>query len=183
MRAMLDEFRGVREGFGAGLSLSHQETLKVQTKIELILSAHGEEFLVLDLGSNIVTDLGRSDMAHLIAGDSVSNRKVSEVKFGDGGHNPSSPTQALVPTAADTDLYGDEVISKVTSFEFPDGANGTRVTFTATIAENEGNGSGAQPYSEVGLYDLDGRMLTHKCFGLITKSDAFAMSIRYTIAF
>lgn len=172
-----------KESSKMGLALSYQEGVTPKTKLELWLKYEDGHSEVVLLGENVVTDLGRSNMAHLLAGDDTTNRKVYSVKFGDGGHSPGDPTQPLIPTASDSALYGNEVIEKVVSYSFPDGIAGTKVMFSATIAEGEGNGGGAQAYSEVGLYDLAGRMLTHKCFGLITKSNAFSMTLQYTILF
>jgi len=146
----------------------------------------GRDVEQLYLGENIITYQGRSNMAHLLAGDETVDRIVSELRCGDGGHDPGDPTTPLPPSAADTDLFGTLIITKAVTYDFPDGVNGMRVRFTADVAANEGNGTGNQAYSEVGLYDAFGapttnRMMTHMTFGLITKSDAFGLSFRYII--
>lgn len=157
-------------------------TPKTNIRLVYVDRKTGEE-TEIDLGSNVITNLGRSNMAHLLAGDDVADRRVSVVKFGNGGHNPESPTTALIPTTSDTELGGDVIITKSVTYTFPDGNNGTKVMFEATVEADEGNGDGAQAYSEVGLFDLEDRMLTRKCFGLITKSDQFSIRIQYTILF
>jgi hypothetical protein len=154
----------------------------VKTHVEIVLRGEGWE-RVIPLGENVITDLGRSNMAHLLAGDDVASRKVTQVKFGDGGHQPADPTQPIPPSSGDTDLFGVEIIAKTVSSDYPDGEAGTKVRFTATVGAEEGNGAGTQPYSEVGLYDITGRMLTHKTFGLITKSNSFSFAVNYVILF
>lgn len=186
-RSLTDEFPRhyvFSERAGGTLSLRLDDPHPVQTDISLVLSLEGVPFAEIPLGSNIITNLGRSAMAHLLAGDSPSSLAVTLVTFGDGGHDPSAPTQALPPAPTDVALFGNTIISKATSFSFPDGSSGTKVQFTATVAEDEGNGtSGAQAYSEVGLKNVSGQLISHKTFGLITKSDAFALTINYTILF
>lgn len=155
----------------------------LHTDVELIFTKDGKIIGRKRLGENIVVAQGRSNMAHLLAGDDVSNRKVFEVRLGDAGHNPSDPTQPLPVLTSDSDLFGSLVITKPVSTDYPDGANANKVRFTATVSESEGNGSGYQAISEYGLYDATGRMMTHKTSGLITKSNAFGITIRWTIIF
>lgn len=165
-------------------AFNFQDRFCPRTELQLVITdlRTGKERTVF-LGENVITDLGRANMAHLLAGDDSANRIVSQVRFGDGGHDPQNPTQPLAPSATDTDLFGTTIITKATSFDYPDGESGTKVRFTATVASNEGNGAGSQAYSEVGLYDPTGRMMTHKTFGLVTKSEAFSITLNYTILF
>ncbi len=184
MRSLGDAFRALEDGKVGGL-VTYMEDQAAEPRTEIVLEVRHADGRVetFDLGGNIITNLGRSNMAHLLAGDDVANRRVHSAKFGDGGHNPNNPTQPLLPTSSDVALFGDTIIEKQLEYEFPDGVAGTKVAFRCTVDEDEGNGAGAQAYSEVGLYDLDGRMLTHKTFGLITKSSAFSLALRYTILF
>jgi len=138
---------------------------------------------IINVGENVITYPGRSNMAHLFAGDDVANRRVHQFKFGNGGHNPIDPTQSLATSPSDTELFGDLVIAKTASYSFPNGDSGNKVMFEATIEENEGNGTGVQALSEVGLYDVEGRMLSHKTFGLITKSADLGVLFHYSFLF
>lgn len=169
------------------VGVRYKESFPVHTHLEFVLrDAEGNHLKTVDLGENIITDAGRANMAHLLAGNDVSNRAVIKIKFGDGGHVPNNPTVPLTPSAADLTLYGTIIIEKIASYDFPDGEASTKVRFSATVSVDEGNGtddSGSQAYSEVGLFDAVGRLLTHKTFGLITKSNAFSLTINYTILF
>lgn len=170
------------DDMSGNIDINHSDSIKFNTKVEAVLvDKEGNEIEIIDLGHNVITYVGRSDMAHLLAGDDSANRIVNSIKCGDGGHNPLDPTQALPVSASDVALFGSEIIEKNTSYDFPDGSSGSRVRFTAEVGSNEGNGTGTQAYSEVGLYDLDGRMMAHKTFGLITKSEAFGIIWRWTI--
>ena len=135
------------------------------------------------LGPNTIVNIGRVNMAHLWAGDDAANRSVHEFRFGGEGHVPSNPTQAQPTAATDTSLYGPTIISKLASHSYPDGSSVGKVSFECEILANEGNGVGAQPYSEVGLYDAQDRLLAHKTFGLITKSEAIGLVFRYSFIF
>lgn len=159
------------------------ELAKVHGHLELILRYTDGTVTHLDLGENVITTQGRSNMAHLLANDDVANRTVTQAKFGDAGHNPSTPTVPLPANPADVALFGATVITKTVTPSFPDGAGGSKVMFSCSISTEEGNGGGSQGYSEVGLYDVTGRMMTHKTFGLITKSNAFSITLQYTILF
>lgn len=182
MKTQFAETMKADDKVGGGILVDHKDGFELLTKVEAVLvGKDGKELKTIDLGHNVITYVGRSDMAHLLAGDDSANRIVNSIKCGDGGHNIADPTQALPVSASDVALFGSEIIEKLTSYDFPDGSSGSRVRFTAEVASNEGNGSGTQAYSEVGLYDLDGRMMAHKTFGLITKSDAFGIIWRWTI--
>ncbi len=159
------------------------DNVVMKGRLELfITNKYGKIMKRMNLGDNIVTNQGRSNLAHLLAGDETTDRIVDNLKAGDGGHDPLNPTVPLPVDASDTALFGTLIISKTTTYDFPDGATGYRVRFTADILPAEGNGTGSQEYSEVGLYDVTGRMMTHKTFGLITKTADFGLSFRYTIS-
>lgn len=184
MRMITEGWPNPYENLGASLKIEKEDSLVPKTKVEMwLVSPSGVVLDYIDLGENIITTQGRSNMAHLIAGDDSANRIVTSFKFGDAGHSPSDPTQALPVLAADTDLYGNEILEKLVTYTFPDGSGGNSVRFEAEIAADEGNGSGSQAYSEIGIYDVQGRMMTHRTFGLITKSAAFGILWRYRLIF
>ena len=158
------------------------DVFDIRTEFQVILVGP-DGLRIMNLGPNVITNSGRSNMAHLFAGHDVANRSALSIKVGDAGHNPLSPSEPVVANSSDTALFGSVVITKSLSFEFPDGENANRVTFTATIGTNEANGSGSQAISEVGIFDLAGRMLSHKTFGLITKTEIFGLQFRYSFLF
>lgn len=185
-RKLSDRFGPFKEERRVGnlLFSLQDDAMEVEGLLEAdIIFADGRTETI-NFGKNVITVQGRSNMAHLFAGNDVANRMVSLFRFGDEGHEIATPTQPKPVSTSDTDLFGSLIIEKAASVEFPDGASGTKVRFTCSISDLEGNGdSNGQAWSEVGLYDLTGRMMTHKTFGLITKSTAFGIAWRYTILF
>jgi hypothetical protein len=177
--------RPPRERLGAALRTRYEEHFgKIATHLRAtLLFVDGRPPQVLDLGANLIAIQGRSNMAHLWGNDDLPNRVPTTLSFGSAGHDPLNPTQALPVNSTDTSLFSAVTISKTVTSSFPAGAGGTEVQFNATVQPTEGNGTGAQAYSELGLFDLTGRMLTHKTFGLITKSTAFGIAWTYVFLF
>ena len=146
-------------------------------------------------GDNLVVNGGRSGMAHLWAGDWFTGPPtgyVDVMNFGDGGHDSGDPTLPLTTEVTRTQLItedtaGSPIIAKPVIVDYPDGDGGTRVRFTATVGAAEGNDGGTNPgrrgYSEAGLYRNDGVLAAHKTFGLITKTDEFILTFRWTFIF
>lgn len=150
---------------------------------------HGRILWRIGEEKNLVVRKARSSMAHLIAGDNVTDYYVAQMRFGQGGHDPSNPTVPIPPSVDDTDLFdpiaGSDATQPVT-YEFPEGPEGTKVTFSATIpADCDINGTppAGQAISEAGLFSANGNMFAHKTFGLITKTEEFALTFRWTIVF
>lgn len=125
-------------------------------------------------GENIVVNLGRSSLAHLLAGDSVDNHKVVGMRFGDG---------ATAPTVNDTGLAGALIIEKSTTYDFPDGDSGLKVRFTAVVGADEGNGSGSQEYKEACLVKGNGDIFSRKVSGTITKDNTVVLTAIWTYIF
>jgi len=125
-------------------------------------------------GANIVVNLGRSSLAHLLAGDSSDNHKIVAMVFGDG----STP-----PAITDTGLSGSTIIQKDTSYDFPDGATGLKVRFTAVVGSAEGNGAGSQIYREAALVKGNGDIFSRKVSGSITKDNTVVLTALYTFIF
>jgi len=145
---------------------------------------------------NLVVDGGRSGMAHLWAGDWYSGPPtgwVNEMKFGDGGHENSDPTLPKTTSVDRQQLFCEDearapiISKKPVTVDFPDGDSGTKVRFTATVGAAEGNDGGPNPgrrgYSEAGMYRDDGILAAHKTFGLITKTNEFILTFRWTFVF
>jgi len=140
-----------------------------------------EEILFED--HNLVVNSARSNMKDIVAGENTATKIVTKMKFGDGGHNPLIPTEAIPPTVSDEDIFGAEVITKNVTHTFPDGPTGTKVMFSATIETGEGNGTGSQAITEAVLQCPDDTIYSHKTWGLITKTNAFAIQFDWTLIF
>lgn len=110
----------------------------------------------------------------------VSELKLTKMKWGTGGHNPSVPTEPLDPDPTDEDLATPIVspVTKTVSYHYPDDLT---VMMIATLEQAEGNGNGI---SEVGLFtDSHNLLFARKCFGMMTKSADFSFEFRYSIIF
>ena len=178
-----------------GINLVDQ--FRVRGTLEIIKSRvdTGEvvERLVDD---NLVVTGGRSGMAHLWAGEWYAGPPtgwVNEMKFGDGGHELADPTLPKTTSVDREQLFcEDEARSPIISkkpvvVDFPDGDSGTKVRFTAVVGAAEGNEGGTSPgrrgYSEAGMYRDDGILSAHKTFGIITKTNEFLLTFRWTFQF
>lgn len=141
---------------------------------------------------NLVVNGGRSGLAHLWAGQWFGGPPtgyVNEMRFGDRGHDTSDPSLPKTTQVVRTQLFCEDearpviISKKPLTVDFPDGDNGTRVRFTSTVGAAEGNGTGRQIFSEVGLYRDDGVLAAHKTFGVITKTNEFLITFRWTFQF
>jgi hypothetical protein len=133
---------------------------------------------------NVIVDLARETMCKIINNDDVDNRVLEFIKFSDGGHNPTT-LEPLVPTVSDTGLNNAEVISKSISagdvtVAFPDNKT---ARYQMSLEANEGNGTGFQVYSELGLFTKGGVCFSHKTFGAQTKSNTIRLNFTYTVLF
>lgn len=147
------------------------------------LSPKGLVLDVWSLGKNVITLQGSANFSHLSVGDDVGNRVIATVSFGDAGHNPTNPTQALPVSVADTGLFGDTVASLPVTSSYPNGSEGGQVMLSATLGSSQGNGTGSQAISEYGLFDVVSRMLTHRSSGLITKTSEFGILLQWTLLY
>jgi len=175
----------------AGFSRSLQDNWSTPVKgyVEILVFDRYGRLLRRIKDENVVVRLARTAMAHLIGGDAASDYYVSQMRFGQGGHDPANPTRPIPATVDDTDLFepidGDDATQPVT-YTFPDGPEGTKITFSATIpADCDINGTppDGQAISEAGLFSANGRLFAHKTFGLITKTEEIALTFRWTIVF
>lgn len=174
-------------------AMNMSDQIRVQGSVEIIIArADSGEIVERFEDHNIVVNQGRSGLAHLFAGawfEGVPAGFVNEMRFGDRGHDVADPTLPRVSALTRTQLFCEDdsrpiiVARKPLTVDFPDGDAGTTVRFTAVVGATEGNGTGRQGYSEVGLYRDDGILAAHKTFGLITKTDEFMITFRWKFQF
>jgi hypothetical protein len=174
-------------------NINFSDKIGVIGSVEIIIQRASDGEIVQRIeDSNIVVRGGRSGLAHLWAGQwfsGVPSGRVNEMRFGDRGHDSGEPTLPKSSSIERSQLFceseGRPVIlaKKPLAVDFPDGDTGTTVRFTAVIGAAEGNGTGTQGFSEVGLYRDDGTLAAHKTFGLITKTNEFQITFRWKFEF
>jgi hypothetical protein len=178
-------------------SIELKDNFKVRGILEIlkIKAATGEVVERIE-DDNLVVNGGRSGMAHLWAGEWYAGPPtgwVDEMKFGDGGHELSDPTLPKTTSVDREQLFCEDearspiISKKPLTVDYPDGDSGTRVRFSCTVGAAEGNEGGTSPgrrgYSEAGLYRDDGILACHKTFGLITKTNEFILTMRWSFVF
>jgi hypothetical protein len=140
---------------------------------------------------NLVVNAGRTAMAHMWSGDWFTGGNLGYVnlmKFGDRGYDLTDPTLPLPTDVTRTQLFCEDasrpiLISKAVTIDWPDGTSGQKVRFSCTIGASEGNGTGRAGYSEAAMYRADGTFAAHKTFGVITKTNEFILTFRWTFQF
>jgi len=127
---------------------------------------------------NTIVLIAKRDVVRLIGNDNVTQRYISKMKFGDGGHisDPLDPNfgQALPTNESMTNLVNTIITKTISSVTFNDDlvTNTSSATFEAIIDTSEGNGSGGtQIYSEAGLFTLNETLVN----GAIPTSGLFAI--------
>ena len=111
---------------------------------------------------NTITLIAKRDTIRLLGNDVATDRIITKMKFGDGGHisNPLDPNygQAIPTYETQTNLVNALITKNISSVTFYDNnANNTsQGTFEAILDTSEGNGpSGTQIYSEAGLFTFN----------------------------
>jgi hypothetical protein len=170
-----------------------KDQMSVKGSVEIIVSrADNGEVVERIEDDNLVVNGGRSGMAHLWAGQwfvGPPTGFVNEMKFGDRGHDTADPSLPKTTVTTRTQLFCEDesrpiiISKKPLTVDFPDGDSGTRVRFTCQVGSAEGNGTGRQIFSEAGLYRDDGILAAHKTFGVITKTNEFIITFRWTFQF
>jgi hypothetical protein len=127
---------------------------------------------------NTIVLIAKRDVVRLIGNDNITQRYISKMKFGDGGHisDPLDPNfgQALPTNENMTNLVALILTKTISSITFDDNliANTSSATFESIIDTSEGNGpSGTQIYSEAGLFTFNETLVN----GLIPTSGLFAI--------
>lgn len=146
---------------------------------------------------NTITDIYKRNLVRLVGGDSVSDRLITKIKFGSGGHDPDNPGNATPTTSDMTDLNNAFLTKNISSISYEDDTvnNITAVIFEVTLTPAEGNGTGgSQIYSEAGLYTYDETPITDptsglantglcavKHFGVLTKTSALSFTFQWKL--
>ena len=138
-------------------------------------------------GDNVIVNDGRIALAHWTGGDVGSSWLIDHIKYSDGGHDPSDPTQMLPVYVSDTDLHHTPIFSKAlqsSDVSYP-ATNSRTVQFSSSMETSEGNGtSGTQAYSEVGLYYNHGtKLFAHKTFGYVIKNSSNRLVVTWSFIF
>jgi len=127
---------------------------------------------------NLVVNKARELMT-LLCSSVDADKPITNMRWGSGGHNPSTPTEAIPPSATDTALATPIVspASKPVTITYP---SVTSVKFSATLDQTEANGVGL---SEEGLFNNDDDMWARKTFGIITKSSSWSLTFSHVLLF
>jgi len=156
----------------------------------------GEEYYHVK-DHNTITNIYKRNLVRLVGGDNVSDRLITKMKFGSGGHDPLNPGNAT-PTVAETNSLNAPFLTKnisIKTFEDDTINTITSVTFEVTLTTAEGNGTGgSQIYSEAGLFTYDETPLTDpisglantgicavKHFGVLTKTSALSFTFQWKL--
>ena len=133
----------------------------------------------VDIGDNLIVDVGHDSLAILISGDDegINDKTIGKMSWGDGGHDTGNPTLALPPLPTDVALAAEHAATgkKVVTNDFP--ATDT-ARFIATIEKSELIGD---LISEVGLFTKDDTLFARRTFGALLKSSEFALEFRWSI--
>jgi len=128
---------------------------------------------------NTITLIAKRDTIRLLGNDVPSDRIITKMTFGDGGHisNPLDPNFGLPIATYETQtaLHDPLITKNIGSVIFYDDMtnNTSQGTFQAVLDTSEGNGpSGTQIYSEAGLFTFNETLINP--FGVPT-SGLFAV--------
>ncbi len=128
-------------------------------------------------GDNLALTALKTQLSHLIVGDSSTTRFVNRMCWGTGGHEPGDPTVPVAPSVGDTALETSILVKSLTSFNFP---NSTSVLIYGYILEGEANG---YSISESALLCGDNRIVARRTFGALAKTQEFVFEFKWLLAF
>jgi len=160
--------------------LGEQKPLKGVLTCRVYRHINGEKHLIEVIEeNNLIVDLARVQMAHLIAGD-TTGRIIKQIGFGLSGTEP---------TVEDTSLT-DPFIKNVDGFEYPevaqytDGTEYQRVGQTQinwSLSLSEGNGKAIK---EFGLFTENGKLFARRVrVSPINKESDISLEGTWTILF
>lgn len=146
------------------------ETIRVYGELQLRVLQAGTSNVVREcLWRNVILDHALDQFVHLLAGDSQSSRKISQMQWGSGTTEADpSDTGLQIPLTPAKD------ISAIT---YPTARS---VKFTAFIDADELNGF---PITEAALLFADGSAGTRRTFPVQNKSQDFTFEFNWTLAF
>lgn len=181
-----------------GSTMTDKMEIPVSGFLSIKVNNHetGEEYYHME-EKNTITNIHRRNIVRLLGGDNTSQRLITKIKFGSGGHDPLNPGSPTPTTADITALNSPFLTKSITNRTFEDDTinNITAVIFEVVLTPSEGNGTlGSQIYSEAGLFTEDetplidptsGLANTGLCavkhFGVLTKTSALSFTFRWKI--
>lgn len=107
---------------------------------------------------------------NIVAGALQGNvdKRITTIAFGDGGIINSVKQ---TPSLNDTALYHELIrITETTDIDVESILKPYYITFKFEMIEADGNGIGAQIYSEAGIFSEDGTMFARKTFNEVVKT-------------
>jgi hypothetical protein len=130
---------------------------------------NGEKRLIEDFNDkNLIVNMAREQMAHLIAGDTVTNRRVARISFGVNGTGADVLDEAILnPFTKDVDGY-----------EFP---VRTQVRFNWLLSTSEANGMAIR---EFGLFMANNALFARRVRNTpLNKESDISLEGSWTIIF
>lgn len=121
---------------------------------------------------NVVVNVGREQIGLMLA-TGISNQ-ITEIAWGDGGHDVGDPSQYTPASLTDTALVNEIFRKAITSVTAP---SQTSVRFTGLLESSDIVGQGI---SEMGLFHDAGEMFARLAFPLIYKGPV-PLEFRWTI--
>lgn len=199
----LDRFKSASSRLAAGISIAHDDTAISASGTLEVRVWQGPVGIGKIVGipvrdENLVVNLSRRLMSRLIGGalngatvdvagtdypiTVPESLFISQMRWGTGGHNPSTPTVPIPPSSGDESLTLPitSPVFKPVTIDYPTDMS---IRFTATLGLDEANGEGL---SEEGLFAAGegvAIMFARKTFGLLTKTPDFSFEFRHTIIF
>jgi hypothetical protein len=138
-------------------------------KYQIYRHANGEKKLIENIESNnLIVNRAREQMAHLIAGDSVANRKIAKIAFGTSGTETNLLDESI------TNAY----TKNLDGYTFP---AQTRVQFSWSLGVSEANGKAIR---EFGLVCADNSLFARRTRNTpINKESDISLEGTWTILF
>lgn len=132
----------------------------------------------VDSSKNMVLTKGRESLAILISDlSTMTGKRITQMAFGNMGHNPSNPAEPLPTLPEEVNLHNEIYRKALSSYSYP---NPTSTTFTARI-----NGSDlvGEIVSEAMLVSSDNTPFSINRFGAMYHSLGLIFEFRWTIYF
>ena len=158
-----------------GQKLNFTEEVEKQKPLKGVLAykvykhVGGERILIEEvIDNNLIVDMAREQMAHLIAGDTVANRKMAKIGFGLNGNDAVVADEGLLSA----------FIKNLDGYEFP---VRTQVRFNWSLSISEANGMAIR---EFGLFMLNNALFARRTRNTpLNKESDISLEGTWTIIF